>query len=279
VGVADLSILLAHWTPAGASPQAFGAPAQSSRLAASLRLIPRARKTTADPVAVDVFLDSLQPVNAVQVSLLFPSDKLTLLSIDSSASAFTIGAREETAPGTLTLVRGSQKPLSGRLKIATLFFESHASGSTNTDTHGHGAARRSPSFAAWDGAPGLAPAPGVSPVIFSRSSVALRAADGINVLAKADGMDLSDRLASQILLSPVPADGVNDQIIFDADVFQVTILDVNGKKVYEAESLAGTSLSWNGRDEQGHALPSGLYIVKTRKTGGETAYQKIVLAK
>jgi len=266
VGVADLSILLANWTPASASTQAFGASAPANRLSASLRLIPRARKTTVDPLTVDVFLDSLQSVNVVQASLLYPSDKLTLSGIDSSASAFTIGAREETGTGTLTLVRGSQKPLAGRLKIATLSFQSHGAGQDDTDVHGHGA-------------PGLAPTAGVFPVVFSRSSVALRTADAANVLFKADGLDLSDRIASQTLLSPMPADGINDQIIFEAEVVQITVVDVNGKKVYEAESLAGASLSWNGRDEDGRPLPSGLYIVKTRKAGGATAYRKIVVAK
>jgi len=218
-------------------------------------------------MTVDLFLDSPQPVNAVQASLLFPSDRLTLAGVDVSASSFSVGAREDRDANALTLVRGSNTPLKGRLKIATLSFQSLASaGGSNTDPdHGHGA-------------PGHTSA-NVFPVSFSRSSLALKADDASNILLKADGLALSDRLASQILLSPVPADGINDEVIFDADVAQVTIVDVNGKKIYEAESLAGASLSWNGRDEQGRPAPSGLYIAKAKKTGGETVYQKIVLAK
>jgi len=264
VGVADLSLLLANWTPAGPSAQAFGAPAPSSRLSAALRLIPKARKSAAEPIRVDVFLDSPQPVNAVQASLLYPADRLTLAGVDTSASAFSIGAREDTTAGAVTLIRGSLKPLSGRLKIATLSFQSLAAPFNNNTDPGHA-----------HGAPGA----GVFALQFSRSSRALKADDAANLLAKAQPLELSDRVASPLLLSPVPADGINDQIVFDSDVVAVTIVDVNGKKVYEAESLAGASLSWSGRDEKGSLLPSGLYIAKVKKADGGVSYQKLVVAK
>jgi len=68
-------------------------------------------------------------------------------------------------------------------------------------------------------------------------------------------------------------------VIFDADVVQVTIVDVNGKKVYEAESLGGASLSWSGRNERGRMMSSGLYIAELRTREGATRYQKFVIAK
>jgi len=248
VDIDDLSLLLTHFDRSAPSAQAFGpSPGVPTRLGASLLLMPRARSSAQEPVTVDLFLDAKTAVNALQASLTYPADKTQLLSLDSAGSPFTVQAQEDAAAGTINLIRGSLRPLMGRLKVATL------------------------TFANPRGGPAL--------LSFTRTSRALRAVDAGDVLAVAKSVELFDRPASQTFLSPVPADGVNDQVIFDANVRRVVIVDVNGRKVFETESLAGESLAWSGRDERGALLPSGLYIAKVAQSDGTTTYQNLVLVK
>jgi len=248
VGLGDLSLMLTNWSPAVISAQAFGAaPSAFARTGSSLLFSPRARKAHDAPIVVDIFLDAKEPVNAVQATVVYP-DALHLLNVDVAASAFPVQAEHHDMHGTVLLVRGSQQALSGRLKLATLTFEG-----------GH--------------------LDGLLPLTFTKSSLALKASDASNVLVQAKGLELSGKPSSQTFLTPVPADGVNDQVIFDDDAAHITVVDANGKRVYEAESLGGAALSWNGRDERGNLVPTGFYIAKVRNTGGETRYQKLILAK
>jgi len=268
VDVADLSILLSNWTPSVPSARVFAAASPAQRHSASLRLAPRARGSYADPLTVDVFLDSPLPVNGVQASILFPADKLALDAVDTAGSAFAIGAREDRALGAVVLARGHLQPLSGRLKVATLVFRSFAGvpddgGSVNPH---HGAQSR------FQGA-------AVFPVKFAQNSMALKADDAANILRRAQGLEISDRPGSRVMLSPHSADGVNDQIIFEDDAVEVVVLDVNGKRVFQAESAGGAAIAWPGTDNSGRPLPSGAYIAKVRSADGSQRYQTLTLVK
>jgi len=247
VEVGDLSLLLTNWDATPLSNPAFGAPAQRGRGTAAFILSPRARKTAADPLVVDLLLDAPQPVNAVQVSLSFPMEKLEMSEIDTTNSAFSLAAPEFARPGALVLARGHLTPLSGRLHVARLVFRSVA--------------------------------PGTAALSFRQGSMALRSGDASDVLTVAKGIDVSDQPASQTFLTPGTADGINDAIIFDDDVTEVSIMDMNGRKIYEASSEAGAALSWDGRNNGGLAVPSGSYIAKLKKADESNEYRTIILAK
>jgi len=196
---------------------------------------------------VDLYLDSRAPVNAVQASLAFPAGALAIQSVDTGRSAFRVQARQDAQEGHLLLALGSLEPLSGRLPLATVTFESRATG--------------------------------VARVFFTQGSLALRAADSGDVLAAADGIDLSARPASRTFLSPMPKDGVNDAILFDVETTEVRIYDVNGRRVFSAASEAGSTIVWTGKDENGRGLPSGAYIAEILRADGAKDYRTIILAK
>lgn len=65
-------------------------------------------------------------VNAVQADLTYPTDKLTLDSIDDSTSAFGIKAASTMGTGTLEIARGNTTPLSGNQLVANLTFTAKA---------------------------------------------------------------------------------------------------------------------------------------------------------
>ena len=63
-----------------------------------------------------------QKVNAVQVNLSYPIDKLNFVSVDSTNSAFGLSVKGEGANGKITIARGSFQPVSGKLLVATVNF-------------------------------------------------------------------------------------------------------------------------------------------------------------
>lgn len=88
----------------------------------------------------------------------------------------------------------------------------------------------------------------------------------------------ADARAPQKFLSPARADGVNDLALFGPGAQEVSIFTLRGRRVAERErSSAG--LSWNGRDESGRLVASGVYIAKIRKTDGGTCYQSFAVVK
>lgn len=73
-------------------------------------------------------------VNAVQANMSYPADKLELVSIDSSASPFTVEAENEGSNGSIKIARGNISPLNGDLALSKLTFRVlMASGSAAVD--------------------------------------------------------------------------------------------------------------------------------------------------
>lgn len=68
-----------------------------------------------------------------------------------------------------------------------------------------------------------------------------------------------------------------DGLIKDSDI---KILSVSGKLVYQFSSPGGRTASWNGRDEFGNFVSSGVYIVVAfDKEGNSVASQKIAIVR
>ena len=59
-------------------------------------------------------------------------------------------------------------------------------------------------------------------------------------------------------------------------VSQVRVMTVAGDVVYAAE-VRGGSFRWDGRDESGVAVPSGVYLVAAAGSDGSTTYGKVAL--
>jgi hypothetical protein len=86
----------------------------------------------------------------------------------------------------------------------------------------------------------------------------------------------ADRDPPGRILSPGLADGINDRMVFGAEVREVSILDLGGREVFHGQ---GPDLVWTGRTADGRLCPSGEYVMKLRRPDGSTAYQTIVIVK
>jgi hypothetical protein len=75
-------------------------------------------------LTVEVRIDSGgELVNATQVSLVYPADKLELVgAVDYAGSVFEISAEETIGSGSVHLVRGTTQPKKGNLLFAKLVF-------------------------------------------------------------------------------------------------------------------------------------------------------------
>jgi uncharacterized protein (UPF0333 family) len=84
-------------------------------------------------------------VNAVQTNLTYPADKLKLVKIDTSGSAFAIKAQEDGGSGSIKIARGTIKPVTGKQLVARAQFRAKAnSGTANIEfTDGSGIVRSS----------------------------------------------------------------------------------------------------------------------------------------
>ena len=98
------------------------------------------------------------------------------------------------------------------------------------------------------------------------------------VLAQAAVPDDQAR-APQRLLSPVPADGVNDAATFGPGAAEVSVYNRRGRRVFHAVRQGGAPIVWNGRDTAGRVVDSGVYVARIRKTDSGVCYQSFVLAK
>lgn len=88
-----------------------------------------------------------------------------------------------------------------------------------------------------------------------------------------------DVKARERFLSPGRADGVNDEAVFGPDADEVAIFDAHGRRVFKAQRQGGARLRWNGRDEHGRLVPSGLYIGRVRHGTQDPVYQSFAVAK
>lgn len=77
---------------------------------------------------VGVQVDGADSVNAVQVDLSYPADKLRLETVDRSNSAFGIEAENTSTPGLLKMARGTIVPVTGSQVVAVLTFTALAPG-------------------------------------------------------------------------------------------------------------------------------------------------------
>lgn len=73
-------------------------------------------------VTVEVFIDSNTEVNAAQIKILYPENKFTYLSTDSSNSKFSIKAEESQSQGSITVARGNIQALKGKELFTTIIF-------------------------------------------------------------------------------------------------------------------------------------------------------------
>lgn len=88
-----------------------------------------------------------------------------------------------------------------------------------------------------------------------------------------------DVKARERFLSPGLADGVNDTALFGPDADEVAIFDAHGRRVFRAQRQSGGRISWNGRDESGRVVPSGVYVARIRHSTEKPVYQSFAVAK
>jgi hypothetical protein len=85
--------------------------------------------------------------------------------------------------------------------------------------------------------------------------------------------------APQKFLSPGVPDGINDEAVFGPAAKEVDVLDSNGKRVFHgSRNDSQPAITWNGRDEGGELVPSGVYIAQIA-ADGSTLYQNLVIVK
>lgn len=84
--------------------------------------------------------------------------------------------------------------------------------------------------------------------------------------------------APQRLLTPALADGINDRAEFGPEAREVTIVDIRGRSVFH-RTANGSTISWNGRDDSGRLVPSGVYIAIVVTRSSKRVYQSFVVAK
>lgn len=87
-------------------------------------LAPPSQTVTVNAVfTVTVKINTVDAVNAVQTYVKYPTDSLTLVSIDTSQSAFDIQAQQQDNNGIISLARGTLTPVSGDNVVAILTFQ------------------------------------------------------------------------------------------------------------------------------------------------------------
>lgn len=84
---------------------------------------------------------------------------------------------------------------------------------------------------------------------------------------------------SKIIAYPVPFNPNNTVLTVRDDnlaggVMKVEVMDINGDKVHSG-SVSGSTYAWNGRNDKGHSVKPGLYIVKvTIEVPGSTTFER-----
>lgn len=91
---------------------------------------------------------------------------------------------------------------------------------------------------------------------------------------------LPDRArAPQRVLSPVPADGINDAAVFGPDAAEVSVYNRRGRRVFHGVRQGGVPIVWNGKDASGRVVDSGVYVARIRRTDSGVLYQSFVVVK
>jgi len=101
--------------------------------------------------------------------------------------------------------------------------------------------------------------------------------DRNSLAVTADISQQSDNLVSNFKIEPNPftpnGDGINDEMTVTFDVqrlltpkpVRLEVFDLNGRRLHLIEralSSGGYSQRWDGRDDGGHIVPPGLYILR-----------------
>lgn len=89
---------------------------------------------------------------------------------------------------------------------------------------------------------------------------------------------VTDGVVRGRLLSPGKADGTNDSLDFGGDAVEVRVFDTGGRTVFHGESKTG-GIVWDGHDEKGGLLRTGVYIAKLSEQDGGIRYEKILIVK
>ncbi len=85
-------------------------------------------------------------------------------------------------------------------------------------------------------------------------------------------------LVSSRFITPNSPGGANASAVFDASVKHVSIFDMRGHQVFDAES-SGQAIVWTARDGSGRALESGAYLARLTDATNKIRTQVIVIAK
>jgi len=90
----------------------------------------------------------------------------------------------------------------------------------------------------------------------------------------------ADALAPQKMLSPARRDGINDAARFGPEARDVSVFDVQGRRVFHASSQgAAAPVVWDCRDGSGRLLESGVYLATIIKRDGGRIHQSFSIAK
>ncbi len=85
-----------------------------------------------------------------------------------------------------------------------------------------------------------------------------------------------------LVVSPGHPNPFSNTVQFEVDArgsaIRVEVFDVAGRRVARRELRGNGTLSFEGRDERGRALPSGVYLFRF-SAGGATATRKVILAR
>lgn len=84
--------------------------------------------------------------------------------------------------------------------------------------------------------------------------------------------------APQKFLSPALADGINDEAVFGPAAREISIMDARGRLIVK-RSRGGAALTWDGRNEQGAVVDSGVYIARITAYDGTSHYQSFAIVK
>lgn len=84
--------------------------------------------------------------------------------------------------------------------------------------------------------------------------------------------------APQRFLSPALSDGVNDAALFGPQAAEAEIFDVAGRKV-RTVTRNGGAMRWDGRNDQGELVESGVYIARVRMDDGATTSQSFAIVR
>lgn len=87
-----------------------------------------------------------------------------------------------------------------------------------------------------------------------------------------------DIKAPQKFLSPALADGVNDRAVFGPAAKEVAIADAHGRLILKRSRGAG-AITWDGRNERGAVVDSGVYIARITADDGTSHYQSFAIVK